>query len=103
MPWGWRKILQIRPLIQQFIWHNLGVWLWLGSITGVRYVLSRSLLRHGIFIGAGFDFSSRVKDVINNDGFLRRQLNWRIILLVCSSWIDVVYRVPGSGSFLLVF
>nr|GEW24782.1 reverse transcriptase zinc-binding domain-containing protein [Tanacetum cinerariifolium] len=24
MSWGWRKVLQIRPLIREFVWHNIG-------------------------------------------------------------------------------
>ncbi|PWA38441.1 RNA-directed DNA polymerase, eukaryota, Reverse transcriptase zinc-binding domain protein [Artemisia annua] len=24
MSWSWRKILQIRPLVRQFVWYNIG-------------------------------------------------------------------------------
>ncbi|GKG11089.1 hypothetical protein Tco_0342489 [Tanacetum coccineum] len=24
MSWGWRKILQLRPIVREFIWHKIG-------------------------------------------------------------------------------
>ena len=33
MSWGWRKVLQIRPLIREFVWHNIGD----GALTSLWY------------------------------------------------------------------
>ncbi|GKE24317.1 hypothetical protein Tco_1435829 [Tanacetum coccineum] len=52
MTWGWRKILQIHPVIQDYIWCNVGLL--------SQYVTTRNLFR------AGFTFSSKVNDLIVN-------------------------------------
>ncbi|GKA75562.1 putative RNA-directed DNA polymerase [Tanacetum coccineum] len=68
MSWGWRKILQVRPLIRQFIWYRLGDgnmvsawfdrWCLLSPLSDL--VTPRDIHR------AGFDMSTKVHDVIIN-------------------------------------
>ncbi|GJY14583.1 hypothetical protein Tco_0385005 [Tanacetum coccineum] len=66
--WGWKKILQVRPLIRQFIWYRLGDgnmvsawfdrWCLLSPLSDL--VTPRDIHR------AGFDMSTKVHDVIIN-------------------------------------
>ncbi|GJT95029.1 hypothetical protein Tco_1090547 [Tanacetum coccineum] len=68
MTWGWRKILQIRPVIQDYIWHRnrdgmqasawFDKWCNIGPLS--QYVTTRDLFR------AGFTLSSKVNDLIVN-------------------------------------
>ncbi|GJZ80021.1 putative RNA-directed DNA polymerase, eukaryota, reverse transcriptase zinc-binding domain protein [Tanacetum coccineum] len=68
MTWGWRKILQIRPVIRDYIWHRIGdgmqasawfdKWCNVGPLS--QYVTTRDLFR------AGFTLSSKVNDLIVN-------------------------------------
>ena len=75
MSWGWRKILQVRPLIRQFIWHRLGdgnvasVWFdrWSALSPLANIVSNRDINR------AGFHSSSKVVDVLDNGSW-----NWPI-------------------------
>ncbi|GJV16391.1 putative reverse transcriptase domain-containing protein [Tanacetum coccineum] len=56
MSWGWRKILQLRPLIRKFIWHKVGdgsrVSIWYDQWCGVsplsNIVSSRDMYRVGL-------------------------------------------------------
>nr|GEW88301.1 hypothetical protein [Tanacetum cinerariifolium] len=72
---GWRKILQVRPLIRQFIWHRLGdgnvasVWFdrWCALIPLASLISNRDINR------AGFHLSSKVVDVLDSDSW-----NWPI-------------------------
>ncbi|GJR78441.1 putative RNA-directed DNA polymerase, eukaryota, reverse transcriptase zinc-binding domain protein [Tanacetum coccineum] len=71
MTWGWRKILQLRPLIRDHIWFRIGdgatcsLWFdkWCSSSPLASVVTSRDIHR------AGLDMSSKVKDVIYNGGW----------------------------------
>ncbi|GJY49962.1 hypothetical protein Tco_0439918 [Tanacetum coccineum] len=68
MSWGWRRILQVRPLIRQFIWYRLGDgnmvsawfdrWCLLSPLSDL--VTPRDIHR------ASFDMSTKVHDVIIN-------------------------------------
>ncbi|GJS38908.1 copia protein [Tanacetum coccineum] len=68
MVWGWRKVLQIRPIIQEFIWYRIGdgskvsVWFnhWCLISPLSKIVLARDIHR------AGFDISTMIKDLFNN-------------------------------------
>ncbi|GKD52410.1 hypothetical protein Tco_1281386, partial [Tanacetum coccineum] len=68
MSWGWRKILQLRPLIREYIRYNLGD----GSVASLwfdcwssRSSLSNVISTRDIF-RAGFDLSAKVRDVVVN-------------------------------------
>ncbi|GJX72136.1 hypothetical protein Tco_0309307 [Tanacetum coccineum] len=71
MTWGWRKILQLRPLIRDHIWFRIGdgatcsLWFdkWCSSSPLASIVTSRDIHR------AGLDMSSKVNDVIYNGGW----------------------------------
>ncbi|GKC89764.1 hypothetical protein Tco_1150413 [Tanacetum coccineum] len=72
MTWGWRKILQLHPVIRQFIWYRNGD----GSTTSVWFdhwcpisPLSNIVSSHDIY-SAGFDMSSKLKDIIANDNWM---------------------------------
>ncbi|GJW23352.1 hypothetical protein Tco_0033974 [Tanacetum coccineum] len=68
MSWGWRKILQVRPLIRQFIWYRLGD----GNMVSAWFdrwcLLSplSDLVTPWDIHRAGFDMSTKVHDVIIN-------------------------------------
>nr|GEU63577.1 hypothetical protein [Tanacetum cinerariifolium] len=61
--WGWRKILQLRPFIQNFIWSRIG---------------------DGALTSAGLSMSSKVQDVINNDDW-----SWPVYLLDKYSMLSI--------------
>ncbi|GKC11881.1 hypothetical protein Tco_1008663 [Tanacetum coccineum] len=71
MTWGWRKILQLRPLVQEFIWykigngHNISIWhdRWCPLSLLANFVSTRDMYR------AGLNMSSIVSDVVH-DGSL---------------------------------
>ncbi|GJR07829.1 hypothetical protein Tco_0790481 [Tanacetum coccineum] len=68
MSWGWRKILQLRPTIREFIWCKIGdgaaTYLWydkwceLGPLS--KLITSRDMCR------AGLTHNSRVMDIIQD-------------------------------------
>ncbi|GKC16678.1 GRF1-interacting factor 1-like protein [Tanacetum coccineum] len=68
MAWGWRKVLQIRPIIREFIWYRIGdgskvsVWFdhWCPISPLSKIVSARDIHR------AGFDMSTMIKDLFNN-------------------------------------
>nr|GEU31182.1 CASP-like protein 4A3 [Tanacetum cinerariifolium] len=68
MTWGWRKILQLRPLIREFIWYNIGdgsrvsIWFdkWCSHSPLSTIISPRDIFR------AGFDLASTVRDVIHD-------------------------------------
>ncbi|GKA99204.1 RNA-directed DNA polymerase, eukaryota, reverse transcriptase zinc-binding domain protein [Tanacetum coccineum] len=72
MTWGWRKILQLRPLIRDHIWYRIGdgatcsLWFdrWCPSSPLASIVSTRDIHR------AGLDMFSKVKDVIHNGDWL---------------------------------
>ncbi|GJQ92981.1 hypothetical protein Tco_0004120 [Tanacetum coccineum] len=78
MTWGWRKILQLRPLIREFIWYCIGdgsqasMWFdrWCAASPIYNIVSSRDIFR------AGFDLNSKVP-VISVDK--RDYLEWRVV------------------------
>ncbi|GKC06817.1 hypothetical protein Tco_0998427 [Tanacetum coccineum] len=67
MTWGWRKILQLCPLIREFIWYCIGdgsqasTWFnrWCTASTIYNIASSRDIFR------AGFDLNSKVRDCIH--------------------------------------
>ncbi|GJW32963.1 reverse transcriptase zinc-binding domain-containing protein [Tanacetum coccineum] len=67
MSWGWRKILQLRPIIREFIWHKIGngtstsLWFdtWCQAGPLAKHVSSRDIFRSGL------NPKSRVSDIIN--------------------------------------
>ncbi|GJX32451.1 hypothetical protein Tco_0242306 [Tanacetum coccineum] len=71
--WGWRKILQLRPTIREFIWCNLGdgaatslwfdKWCEMGPLANL--ISSRDIFR------AGLSHTSKVKDIIQDGAW-----NW---------------------------
>ncbi|GKE61297.1 hypothetical protein Tco_1511664 [Tanacetum coccineum] len=71
MTWGWRKILQLRPLVQEFIWYKIGngynisIWhdRWCPLSLLANFVSTRDMYR------AGLNMSSIVSDVVH-DGSL---------------------------------
>ncbi|GJV88105.1 putative reverse transcriptase domain, reverse transcriptase zinc-binding domain protein, partial [Tanacetum coccineum] len=68
MTWGWRKILQLRPCIREFIWHNLGdgmltsLWYdkWCSFSLLADFISSRDVFRTGL------NLSSTVADVLGS-------------------------------------
>jgi hypothetical protein len=71
MSWSWRKILQIRPLVRQFVWYNIGngmkasAWFdkWCSVDPLSLIVSSRDIYR------AGFTSNSLVRDIILEDSW----------------------------------
>ncbi|GJS03904.1 hypothetical protein Tco_0320412 [Tanacetum coccineum] len=68
MTWGWRKILQIRPLIREFVWHkvsngnNVSIWYdnWCSLSPLAATVSTRHMYR------AGLTTSSKVSEVLQH-------------------------------------
>nr|GEW59701.1 hypothetical protein [Tanacetum cinerariifolium] len=78
MSWGWRKILQLRPFIRNFIWSRIGD----GALTSLWFdkwcalgPLSNIISCHDWY-RAGLSMSSKVRDVINNGDW-----SWPVYLL----------------------
>ncbi|PWA42623.1 reverse transcriptase domain, Reverse transcriptase zinc-binding domain protein [Artemisia annua] len=71
MSWSWRKILQLRPLVRNFIWYKLGdgfkalAWfdLWCSLSPLANIVSSRDVHR------AGFCPTTTVRDIITPNGW----------------------------------
>ncbi|GJY21345.1 reverse transcriptase domain-containing protein [Tanacetum coccineum] len=51
MSWGWRKILQLRPLVREFFWHNIG--------DGSRVLVSRLLFEMLFAMAVGYGLMNR--------------------------------------------
>nr|XP_043629889.1 uncharacterized protein LOC122601188 [Erigeron canadensis] len=68
MSWGWRKILQIRPLIRRFMWYKVGdgnsvsAWYdyWCTHSPLAEHLTARMISR------AGYNWSTKVADLISN-------------------------------------
>ncbi|GJT98864.1 RNA-directed DNA polymerase, eukaryota, reverse transcriptase zinc-binding domain protein [Tanacetum coccineum] len=77
--WGWRKILQVRPLIRQFIWYHLGegntvsAWFdWWCLLSPLSHLVTpRDIHR------AGFNMASTVYDIVTN-GSWKWPNEWRL-------------------------
>ncbi|GJY63108.1 hypothetical protein Tco_0464568 [Tanacetum coccineum] len=109
MSWGWRKVLQLRPLIREFVWYSLGAgsqasawfdrWCPLGPLSLI--VSSRDIHR------AGFNMGSRVRDIVA-DGVWKWPPEWYIKYPMLGTVVvpvlnpearDVLeWRVPGGVS-----
>ncbi|PWA51084.1 reverse transcriptase domain, Reverse transcriptase zinc-binding domain protein [Artemisia annua] len=71
MSWSWRKILQLRPLVRNFIWYKLGdgskalAWFdsWCSLSPLANIVSSRDVHR------AGFCPTTTVRDIITPNGW----------------------------------
>nr|GEV14988.1 ribonuclease H-like domain-containing protein [Tanacetum cinerariifolium] len=69
MTWGWRKILQLRPMVRDFIWHKIGpgsnvsVWFdrWCSSCLLSTIISTLDIHR------MGYNMSTKVVDAISND------------------------------------
>ncbi|GJW86624.1 hypothetical protein Tco_0161964 [Tanacetum coccineum] len=78
MSWGWRKILQLRPSIRDYMWYKLGN----GSKASLWFdkwcVLSplSNIISHRDMYRAGLSKSSKVRDVLYNGAW-----EWPIYLL----------------------
>ncbi|GJW80981.1 hypothetical protein Tco_0144956, partial [Tanacetum coccineum] len=79
MTWGWRKILQLHPLVREFIWYKIGnsqnisIWYdrWCPLSPLANFVSTRDMYR------AGLNMSSTVNDVINVAPNSHDKLEWR--------------------------
>nr|GEU34308.1 hypothetical protein [Tanacetum cinerariifolium] len=68
---GWRKVLQLRPLIREFVWHNIGngaltsPWFdrWCPNSPLANTISTRDIHR------AGLNLESRVCDIVQDDGW----------------------------------
>ncbi|GKB62647.1 hypothetical protein Tco_0918833 [Tanacetum coccineum] len=77
MSWGWRKILQLRPLIRNFIWYCIGdgsqvsMWFdrWCNASPLSSIISSRDIFR------AGWNLSTKVRDLIH-DGMWNWPIEW---------------------------
>ncbi|GJR54178.1 hypothetical protein Tco_1404699 [Tanacetum coccineum] len=66
MSWGWRKILQLRPIVREFIWHKVGngsntsLWYdrWCAASPLANHVSNRDVFR------AGLSLSSCISDIV---------------------------------------
>ncbi|PWA39532.1 RNA-directed DNA polymerase, eukaryota, Reverse transcriptase zinc-binding domain protein [Artemisia annua] len=76
-PWGWRKLLAIRPKVRPFIWHKINN----GKTTSVRFDMwcdlrpIRDMLNARDIVRAGLSLSDSVYDVIDN-GTWRWSADW---------------------------
>nr|GEZ69058.1 hypothetical protein [Tanacetum cinerariifolium] len=78
MTWGWRKILQLRPMVRDFIWHkirprsNVSVWFdrWCSSWPLSTIISMRDIHR------AGYNMSTKVINPISN-GIWKCPQEWR--------------------------
>ncbi|GJX61361.1 retrovirus-related pol polyprotein from transposon TNT 1-94 [Tanacetum coccineum] len=68
MTWGWRKILQVCPIIREFIWHRVGdgsnVSMWYDrwcNNSHLSHIISTRDIYH-----AGYDPCTKVKETISN-------------------------------------
>ncbi|GKB19827.1 hypothetical protein Tco_0853750 [Tanacetum coccineum] len=80
MTWGWRKILQLRPIIRAFIWFRIGdetnasawydQWSHVGPLS--RIVTTRDMFR------AGFNLETKVEELICNGRYRDnlKRLSW---------------------------
>ncbi|GJR83550.1 hypothetical protein Tco_0154335 [Tanacetum coccineum] len=79
MTWGWRKILQLRPIIREFIWHKVGngsnvsAWFdkWVVGCPLADTVSVRDMYR------AGFDLKTKLSEVII-DNVWRWPTDWSL-------------------------
>ncbi|GKD74061.1 putative reverse transcriptase domain, reverse transcriptase zinc-binding domain protein [Tanacetum coccineum] len=100
MTWGWRKILQLRPLIRDFIWHKLGD----GSTTSAwydRWCLHSPLanvISHRDLFREGFNQVTKVRDLMIN-GHLSWPHSWLGKYTMLSSIPDPV-TVPNTRDML---
>ncbi|GKC61013.1 putative reverse transcriptase domain, reverse transcriptase zinc-binding domain protein [Tanacetum coccineum] len=86
--WGWRKILQLRPTIREFIWCNLGdgaatslwfdKWCEMGPLANL--ISSRDIFR------AGLSHTSKVRDIIQDGAW-----NWPQDLLSKYSFLSMCH------------
>ncbi|GJW73855.1 hypothetical protein Tco_0133225 [Tanacetum coccineum] len=71
LSWGWRKILQLRPLIREFIWYRIRDGLtasaWFDSWCHVGPI-SRIVTSHDIF-RAGYNLSTKVNELVVNSSW----------------------------------
>ncbi|GJR21549.1 hypothetical protein Tco_0970076 [Tanacetum coccineum] len=94
MSWGWRKVLQIRPLIREFVWHNIGdkaltsLWYdrWCSSSLLANSILTRDMFRVGLNPLAKSDEDGNVKS-------FSVSMVWRSIRPRSNkvTWVDVVW------------
>ncbi|KAJ0887511.1 putative RNA-directed DNA polymerase [Helianthus annuus] len=99
--WSWRKLLQLRPTIRDFVWSKLGD----GSTTSAWYDYWCQIGPLGNFISprsiatAGFDITSTVQAVQLN-GVWRWPVAWRDLFPVLNH-IDHVQTIPNKRDQLL--
>ncbi|GJZ85703.1 hypothetical protein Tco_0651042 [Tanacetum coccineum] len=71
MSWGWRKILQVRPLVRPFIWFRIGdgakAYAWFDNWCFIG-PLAEFITNRDIYI-AGFWLYVKVRDIIANDSW----------------------------------
>ncbi|GJZ56882.1 reverse transcriptase zinc-binding domain-containing protein [Tanacetum coccineum] len=95
MSWSWRKILQLRPLVRDFIWTVIGdglttsLWFdrWCDIGLLCSFVTTRDM--HSV----GLNPMSRVKDVVHNGTW-----NWPIFLLEKYPFLDACTTPIVDGS-----
>ncbi|GKA66743.1 putative RNA-directed DNA polymerase, partial [Tanacetum coccineum] len=93
MTWGWRKVLQLRPLIREFIWYRIrdglmasawfDTWCHIGPLSNI--VTTRDIFR------AGFDLSTKVNELIVNGSWAWPQewyLKYPMLCLIVPSIIS---------------
>ncbi|GJV37916.1 CASP-like protein 4A3 [Tanacetum coccineum] len=101
MTWGWRKILQLWPLIREFIWYNIGdgsrISIWFDRWCS-HSPLSTIISPHDIF-RSGFDLTDDKSDCLEwRDGAgvgkpFSVHLVWNTIRLrdIKVAWFDIVW------------
>ncbi|GKC42017.1 probable kinetochore protein NUF2, partial [Tanacetum coccineum] len=95
MYWGWRKILQLRPIIREFIWCKIGdcastsLWFdrWCDSGPLASNISYRDIFRTGL------NLTSKVKDVIHNSTWL-----WPPELLVKYPFLNECHVLIVEGN-----
>ena len=69
--WGWRKLLQIRPLVRPHIWYKLGNG-YKASVWFDKWEESGPLMNHLSYraiANAGYTLQAKVKDVVLNEAW----------------------------------